>query len=108
MYGVEEDLDPGQASESRVSQENLGLGKTSKELCDSRVEEPDLRTDLEGGMYQTTTGEQSSRNQIQGYQRGVSMGLTILEDSSNPRNHQYGILNHLFRGFQGWWGGVIE
>ena len=42
-------------------------------------------------------------NQIQGYQQGVSIGLTILEDLSNLRNHQFGIVNCLFRELQGWW-----
>ena len=40
-YGVEKDLDPGQASESRVPRENIGSGKTTKELGDSRVEQRD-------------------------------------------------------------------
>ena len=50
-YGVEQDLDPGQASDSIVPQENLGSGKTPKELGDSRVEEPEPQSDLEGGMH---------------------------------------------------------
>ena len=54
-YEVEEDLDPVQASESMVPQENLGLGETPKELGESRVEEPEPRSDLEGGMHQPDT-----------------------------------------------------
>ena len=38
-YGLEEDLDPGQISESMVPQENQGLGETPKELGDSQMEE---------------------------------------------------------------------
>ena len=34
-YGVEEDLDPGQASELTMSLESLGLGETPKEQGDS-------------------------------------------------------------------------
>ena len=41
-YRVEEDLDPGQASESMVPWGNLRSGKKkNKELGDSQVEEPD-------------------------------------------------------------------
>ena len=36
-YGIEGDLDPGHVSELMVSQENLGLGETPKELGESRV-----------------------------------------------------------------------
>ena len=62
-YRVEEDLDldPGQASELMAPQENLGSGKMPKELGDSRVEEPDSRTDLEIGMHQLNTGGHDSR-----------------------------------------------
>ena len=31
-----------------------GLGKTPKELGDSRIEEPEPRSDLEGGMHHTS------------------------------------------------------
>ena len=40
-YGVEEDLDLGQASESMMPLENLESGETPKEWGDSQVEEPE-------------------------------------------------------------------
>ena len=47
MFEVEEDLDPGQASESMMSLEDLGSGKTPKEWFDSfRVEKPKSGGDL--------------------------------------------------------------
>ena len=60
-YGVEEDLDPGQASESMVPQENLGSGVTPKELGDSRVKEPEPQSDLEGGVHHPDVGGHGSR-----------------------------------------------
>ena len=47
-------------------------------------------------------------NQIQGYQREVSMDLTILEDLSDLRDHQLGIGNHLVKGSLRLVGGVVE
>ena len=50
-YGVEEDLDPWQASELMMPLENLGSGETLKELGDSQLEEPESQADLESEIY---------------------------------------------------------
>ena len=93
---------------SMVSQKNLGLGETPKELGNSRVEEPEPQTDLESGMHEPDTGGHSSWKTNPRLPMGVSMDLTILEDPSNPIDYQFGILNCLFKGLQGWWGDVLE
>ena len=59
-FRVEEDLDPVQASESMMPQEYLDSGETPKELGDSRVEEPEPRADLEGGVHLPDTGGHGS------------------------------------------------
>ena len=46
--------------------------------------------------------------QIQSYQREVSMDLTIPEDPNDIRDRQLDIGNRLVRGLQDWWGGVVE
>ena len=58
-YGVEEDLDPGQASESVMALEDLGSGETPKEQGDSQ-EEPESRTDMESEIHQPDTGGHDS------------------------------------------------
>ena len=61
-YRVEEDLDPGQASESMMPLDDLGLGKTPKERGDSfRVEKPESGADLEREIPQPDTGGHGSR-----------------------------------------------
>ena len=61
-YGVEEDQDPGQASKSMMSLEDLGSGEASKEWGDSfRVEESESGADLEREKAQPDTGGHVSR-----------------------------------------------
>ena len=85
-YGIEEDLDPGQASESMLL-ENLGSSETPKEQGDPQMEEPKSGADLENEIHQSNTGGYISRNQTQGYQWTVSMDLATLEDSNDLREH---------------------
>ena len=61
-YWVEEDLDPGQASESMMLLEDLGSGETLKQRDDSsRAEEPESGADLEREKAQPNTGGHGSR-----------------------------------------------
>ena len=71
-----------------VPQENLGSGKTPKELCDSRVEEPDPREQIwEMEHTSQLQVDTVAKDQIQDYHWEESMDLTILEHPSNPREH---------------------
>ena len=89
-YGVEEDLDPGWASELMMPLEDLGLGGTPKEGGDSSsVEEPKSGADLEREIPQPDTDGQVVGNEIQGSQQGMSMDLTTLENPSDLRNHHH-------------------